>query len=517
MSSAVGTSYMQAFTTFGFTNVALLVILGLFLYSTSIAIYNAYFHPLRNFPGPKLWATTFLVRHIANMRGHLDSSIKDFHARYGPVIRFSPDELSFTSEQAWKDIHTSRDQPLQKDPSFYMLIKLGKGAAPSIFNADKYNHPRVRKALSHAFSEKALRDQEPFVKPYVDLLVEKLKGVSSSGMPADMVEWYNFTTFDVIGDLAIGKSFNCLQNSQYHDWVASIWKSIKIGPYIRTVATYTELERLFKLLAPRSLIEARMRHEEYVKVNTRERLSKGIIRDRPDFLSYILKSRGTPDELSDREVEANTNFLLLAGSETTATALSGTTFYLLKTPEAMKKLTDEVRGAFEKEEDINFVNCGERLPYMMACFQEGLRLYPPGPIGAPRRTTPGEMTIIDGYQVPGYTSVGVHAWTASNSPSNFHLPQYFIPERWLLSATIDTSSPFFNDHRAASQPFSLGPRNCLGKSFAYNEMRVILARVLWNFDLVLEKESASWNEQKTFTLWEKGALMCRLKSVRRVA
>lgn len=338
------------------------------------------------------------------MRGQLDLSIKDFHSKYGDVVRFSPDELSFTSEQAWKDIYGHREHPLMKDPAFYNLIKLGRDGAPSIFNADKFNHPRVRKALAHAFSEKALREQEPFVKPYVDLLIEKLRGVATSGMAADMVEWYNFTTFDVIGDLAIGKSFNCLQDSQYHSWVNGIWKSIKIGPYVRTMATYTDIERLFHLLAPKSLREARLRHEQYVRINTQERLAKGILRDRPDFLSYILKSRGTKDELSDKEVEANTSFLLLAGSETTATALSGTTYYLLKTPEALKKLTEEVRYAFEKEEDINFVSCGERLPYMLACFTEGLRIYPPGPVAAPRRTPKGVMTNIGEYQVPGYVS-----------------------------------------------------------------------------------------------------------------
>lgn len=130
------------------------------------------------------------------MRGQLDLSIADFHAKYGDVVRFSPDELSFTSEKAWKDIYGYRDQPLIKDPTFYNIVKLGLDGAPSIFNADKYNHPRVRKALAHAFSEKALREQEPFMKGYVDVLIEKLRDIAASGSAADLVQWYNFTTFD---------------------------------------------------------------------------------------------------------------------------------------------------------------------------------------------------------------------------------------------------------------------------------------------------------------------------------
>lgn len=170
------------------------------------------------------------------------------------------------------------------------------------------------------------------------------------------------------------------------------------------MATYTNLERLMRILAPTGIKKARLRHEEYVRVNTKERLAKGNLPDRPDFLSYILKIKGTEEELSEKEIEANCGFLILAGSETTATALSGTTYYLLKTPAALKKVTEEVRNAFEKEEDIDFLNCAARLPYTLACFTEGLRVYPPGPTVAPRRTTKGVVTNIDGYEVPSYVS-----------------------------------------------------------------------------------------------------------------
>jgi cytochrome P450 len=74
----------------------------------------------------------------------------------------------------------------------------------------------------------------------------------------------------------------------------------------------------------------------------------------------------------------------------------------------------------------------------------------------------------------------------------------------------DPKSPFHNDSRAVLQPFSVGPRNCIGRNLAYNEMRLILARVLWNFDLELCDESRDWNEQKSFLLWEKPALWCTL-------
>lgn len=109
------------------------------------------------------------------------------------------------------------------------------------------------------------------------------------------------------------------------------------------------------------------------------------------------------------------------------------------------------------------------------------------------------------------TSVSIHHSAAYTSPINFYRPEQFIPERWLPEAKNNPSSPFFWDRRDVLQPFSAGPRNCIGRNLAFAEMRLILARVLWNFDLELCNESANWSEQKIYTLWEKPALMCKLR------
>ena len=73
------------------------------------------------------------------------------------------------------------------------------------------------------------------------------------------------------------------------------------------------------------------------------------------------------------------------------------------------------------------------------------------------------------------------------------------------------SSPFYNDNRDVHQPFSFGPRNCLGRNLAYNEMRIILAIVLWNFDLVMREESKNWQDQKAGPLWVKHSLWCDIR------
>jgi cytochrome P450 len=118
------------------------------------------------------------------------------------------------------------------------------------------------------------------------------------------------------------------------------------------------------------------------------------------------------------------------------------------------------------------------------------------------------------------TIVQISRLVAARSPTNFRNPDSFIPERWI-------SSEYDSDNKAATQPFSLGPRNCIGKkyvfflggiclytysadSLAYHEIRLILAMVLYHFDLNLCEESKTWIDHKVFMFWEKPPLMVTL-------
>lgn len=87
------------------------------------------------------------------------------------------------------------------------------------------------------------------------------------------------------------------------------------------------------------------------------------------------------------------------------------------------------------------------------------------------------------------------------SPENFVLPDSFIPERWLGDAR------FANDRKDAFQPFLFGARNCIGRNLAYAEMRSILARVMWNFDIKLVDANEDWIGKNTlYSLWDKPPL-----------
>ena len=96
----------------------------------------------------------------------------------------------------------------------------------------------------------------------------------------------------------------------------------------------------------------------------------------------------------------------------------------------------------------------------------------------------------------------------SMSP-NFHRPTEFIPERWIDGP--EGKGEFADDKRGVLQPFSMGTRNCIGRNLAYAEMRLILAKVLFHFDLELDSAATGdWFDQKSWGLWIKNPLYVRL-------
>ncbi|KAK0673247.1 putative isotrichodermin C-15 hydroxylase [Cercophora samala] len=467
------------------------------------SIYHAFLHPLSKVPGPKLYSFWDLPYLYHLLRGSWPHKLKQLHDTYGPVVRFTTDNVSFTTPEAWKAIYGHRhagQETYQKDFTAYRPTTSGH---PHIVVANDLDHRRQRRLLSHAFSEKALRAQEDIMKHYIDLFISKLTAKAHSNETIDIVQWFNFTTFDLIGDLAFGQPFGCLESGGYHPWISMIFNNVKLGVFFELLQRHPVLAHLKTLLLPAKLVNSHKEHWALTQQTAKQRLQTGNT-DREDFMSYILRHNDEKG-MTEGEIVENSNILIIAGSETTATQLSGTTFYLLKNRDKYERLVKEIRGRFEKEDEIDLVGVGG-LEYLDAVFEEGFRIYPPTPLALPRRVPPkGEN--IEGYWIPGNTSVAVPQWASYQSSANFRDPTKFAPERWL------GDPKYADDVRAVLQPFSVGPRNCIGKNLAYAEMRLILARLLWNFDLELMPESENWSEQKIYMLWQKGALNVRLAPV----
>ncbi|KAF5864524.1 hypothetical protein ETB97_007356 [Aspergillus alliaceus] len=470
------------------------------------SLYNIYLHPLRKYPGPRLAASSSLYYYRWSYGGNLHAVIKQLHDQYGDVVRISPNMLVYRNPQAWKDICGHRKNgaaPFIKDQEFYSESPVGHHLVSTPNEAD---HSRIRRLLSHAFSDRALKEQEPLLQSYVDLLVSRLHefGASPSQKPIDMTSWYNYTTFDIIGDLAFGESFNCLQSRDYHPWVKTVFPTLKSATFIRPLLIFPS--QIAAMLIPQWLKE--MREEAFNLASEKVRRRLSLETTRPDFITYILRHSGERG-MNLSEIQANAGLLIIAGSETTATLLSGCTFYLLTHPIAYKKLVTEIREAFQQESDITFLSIA-KLRYLHAVLEESLRMYPPVSAILPRKV-PMDGALINGQFVPGGTSVSMAYYSAFRASSNFTDPDSFIPERWL----DDKDPRFETDKKEVLQPFSYGPRNCLGKNLAYSELRLIVVRLFWNFDMTLAGGGDNWTDQLAYTVWEKKPLMVKLSAIHR--
>jgi len=351
-------------------------------------VYNVYFHPLSKFPGPKLWAATKIPYVNSLLAGRLPHDVFWLHRTYGPVVRTGPDEISYSSAEAWKDIYGHQSK-LAKSETFYVRNY-------DIINANDADHARYRRLFSHSFSEKALRDQQALMKVYIDLLIQRLHEQCKHGnRTVDMVSWYNWTTFDMIGDLAYGEPFGCLEKAVHHPWVDWIVDNIKGTHWLAAAKHIPWLAWYYHWIEPKKVMQQRMVHIQLAVEKANKRLANKT--QRPDFMTHVISMSGTEQGMTDDEIRTNANILISAGSETTATALCGVTYYLLRSPEALKRLTDEIRTAFPGPESEIDMNTTSGLKYLHAVLEESLRLYPPVSTGLPRVVGEGGKVIADAW------------------------------------------------------------------------------------------------------------------------
>ncbi|KAG6363896.1 hypothetical protein INS49_008999 [Diaporthe citri] len=434
----------------GFASVALtpFIAIGLLLaYLLSYCVYQLIFSPLRKFPGPKLWAVSYIpyVRLYTSGNGHRE--ILRLHQKHGPIVRVGPTHLSINHPDGMQDVRGHRKTGENPKETIHAIPN-----RDNIIGANREDHQRFRRALAHGFSAQSMLAQQPVIKHYVDQLFGKLHEASEGGTrPVDIERWFNFTTFDVIGDLAFGEPFGCLEGGKYHPWVDIIFKSIKNMAFLTASRRLSWIGPLLMMTVPRSLGTKLAENKELSRQKVRKRLDLGA--GRPDFMdAMIRKSEYAGSTISFEELTSNAFILIVAGSETTATLLSAATFFLATNPASLAKLNDEVRSTFQSEDQIDMLSV-QNLKYLSAVLDESMRCYPPVPSSSPRIIGEGGDRII-GEFIPEGTSIDVWQWAVYNNPDHFAMAEKFIPERWLDDPSL-----------------------------ANAEMRLILARLIWNFEI----------------------------------
>lgn len=236
------------------------------------------------------------------------------------------------------------------------------------------------------------------IQRHADTLVSQLKRIalSSPTSMVNMTDWLNYFTMDVIGDLCFGQSFDCLARGEYHDWVRTSFLYLKFMSLAAAPRYYPWLQWTLEWLIPKSIMKGVLQHQAYAYEKINKRLDSNT--SRPDFMTFFLKKNGNFEIMSRKEVLATFNFVIIAGSETSGTVLTGLFSHIAHNKRVRERLTSEIRQKFKKEEDMNIDEIKE-LPYLEAVLHEGLRMCNPVPCGLPRAVPPGGDTYC-GHFLP---------------------------------------------------------------------------------------------------------------------
>ncbi|KAI9787991.1 MAG: hypothetical protein M1816_007295 [Peltula sp. TS41687] len=444
----------------------------------------------------------------------------------GPVVRTAPNELSFNTSTSWTDIYDFRQghRPFVKS-KFYEGGTFADQCGSIVSERDPAVHGTMRRSLSHAFSQRSLMEQEHLIARVIDRFIDRVGQLGGGEEGIDIVQWYNMMTFDIIGDLAFGETFNGIESAlgesvtlesgtstthavlvsagETHPWIARITGAMTQGALADCFKRFPMIAKFVLALVPgmieRIIADTKI-NERYAIDLVKKRINRRT--DRHDFLTRIIELRD-PTEVSDVQIAAHASDFVLAGSETTATCLSCITYYLLHEPDITTKLQEEIRTAFRSYSEINAASTAA-LKYLNAVILEGLRIYPPLPFALPRLVPEGGDTV-DGHFLPAGTVVSTNPIAACLDPANFNDPLSFRPERWM--------DENHRDALGASQPFSLGPRGCIGRSLGWMELRTTLAKLHYVYDLELLSKDIDWQrDSRMHTLWLKPALQVKVVS-----
>jgi cytochrome P450 len=218
------------------------------------------------------------------------------------------------------------------------------------------------------------------------------------------------------------------------------------------------LSRRFGRSDPMAELRAKTKPvDDLLQAEVAERRADPDLAERTDILSMLVSARFEDGEgMSDAELRDQLITLLLAGHETTATALGWTFDLLLRNPAELERLRAELADGGEE--------------YLRAVISEALRLRPVVPLAGRRLHSPLQ---VDGYELPSETDVTPAIWLAHTRADVYPQPLEFRPERFLNGSP----QPY------SWIPFGGGVRRCLGAAFAEFEMRVVLREVLTRCEL----------------------------------
>lgn len=452
-----------------------------------------------------------------------------------PVIRVGPNWLSFASARAVKDIY-GYNSPCTKGAIYASLQGGGKHLVNIV---DRAEHSHRRRMVAVAYGPKNIDAWEPDVANSVARILKQMDSMcttplspeqilpTSEDLKFDAVHWSFLFSFETVVKVGLSKDLHFTEAGNdtisVNDKVKDVSFSESLHGGSRATSTLVWDTEWFPFLkkvtnALSTKYRENWQHgEDWKAIVTQlskermERYEDGEVLD--DLFKPMLEDKnGSTPEIHDQDRVAEVDQMskssyhtldtsqtkhltVNGGADGPAISIACTLYYLLKNPETLQKLREELDSALSSTDTVAPWSKVRNLDYLRACINESMRLSPPVATDLVRRTPPEGVTI-DNRVVPGDTAVSISAYTAHRDPTVFQEPEAFRPERWLARG-----DGRLNDMLAGFIPFSAGSRSCIGRNVTTLEQQVFLATLCRRYEFALPCPGWEMEWEEYFNLW----------------
>ncbi|XP_076008752.1 cytochrome P450 4B1-like [Genypterus blacodes] len=343
---------------------------------------------------------------------------------------------------------------------------------------------RHRRLLTPGFHYDVLK---PYVKLMADsanTMLDKCETFAETNESFELFEHVSLMTLDSIMKCAFSSNSNCQNEGGTNAYIKAVYELSNLT--IKRVRTFPYHSDIIFHLSPhgfrfRKACRVAHNHTEEVVRKRKEALMEekelGHVQSKRylDFLDILLKAKDEQQQgLSDEDIRAEVDTFMFEGHDTTASGISFILYSLACHPEHQKICRDEILQALDGKDTMEWEDLS-KIPYTTMCIKESLRLYPPVPGISRKLTKP--MTFFDGRTVPEGCIVGASIFATHRNETVWENPDVYDPLRF-LPENVARRSPH------AFVPFSAGSRNCIGQTFAMNEMKIVTALTLKRYELI---------------------------------
>ncbi|KAJ9646253.1 hypothetical protein H2204_000916 [Knufia peltigerae] len=423
---------------------------------------------------------------------HLERAL---HKQHGPLVRIAHNEVSVSDPSAVKIIYNIKSGFTKTD--FYPPFAPNISPHGDLFTQlDEVKHADRRKYVNAVYSMSTILESETYINACTDVFLEKMERFAAESKEIDFGEWIQWYAFDVIGELFFGQQFGFMRDE--HDYGRYIQSLDTLLPGIALSCVLPAWLRPFHstigMIFPtirdsiRGFDEIRAAGRSWTNVR-REQMKAGTV-ERVDLLDKLFKIMENKDGFGIPEIQNEACVAIFAGSDTTAIAIRSIFYHLMQRPECMQKLVAEIdeftAQGLLSEPHIRY-NEAIKMPYLVACCKEGMRLHPSVGLGMPRHVPAGGVTISGRY-FPAGSRVSINAAVFHYDESIFGPDAAeFNPDRW-----IKGDASLMDRHMLH---FGGGSRTCIGKNISLAEMHKLIPAFLRRFKVELADPKRSWKTQ----------------------